>query len=387
MPANSYADAVFELDGSIVLVYYFGETDNNQIIIQQIDTATGKQLLSAQYSMHTSVAYVSDTRDVEGYGENDMLVSTPVGAYLFNFEDLGKEPEAYTVSAETRQGMGVSAVILHSVTDPSDPQNDDYKGGDYLFFEALLDVYVPDKKVAYTNNDGIFISELDGTGAQKVADQPPDAVWFKNCDREDLAPRVKTENTQVILTKPHFCADGKKLMLEMTSYEVPRGFIGFALLDLESGEISLYNYYDKTSPIGSVPDFELFESWDFNIAPSMVNDTTVATQALTVVAFDQEVSGRYDIIFDVNSKEVIKSAMAFPGITQDFRYYIPNRSTGSGEITFFDSENQALMEDGIAIDNYQSRGVAVGSKYGVIRVWETGQSEGAINLLMLIPEK
>ncbi|MDR2655992.1 MAG: hypothetical protein LBC56_08030 [Oscillospiraceae bacterium] len=385
MPSSMY-----ELeDGGVILAYTMGSWLDASVVLQKIDPKTGKQLILVQYDLHTNVSYYKDVRGLEGYDKYDLQISTMDGVYLVDFENLAKAPEAFLASGDKLEELGRYDFSINIIGTPEGTQEGSTASDFILYFESV-DVYAPDKKFVACTNDGIYYGNLDGSGVEKIADQFDKGMWFKDASslHSEISDLIRTRETQARLSQPRFFDNGKKIVFNLTSYEVVANSIGFVVLDLETKQLNVQNYYDKDTTMGSVSDYDTFMSFSFSMPWVALNESEIDVRIGNVLVEEGDVRGRFDIIYNINTGKIRKKAIAYAGISFDYRYFVVNNTSSTvKKISFFDNEKQSLTNGGVYVGGeVLSKGMAVSANYAVIQVWKADDASNPIDIIALVPK-
>ena len=359
---------MYDLDDGVVVVYAVDEFDNSTLMIQHINTETGKQSYKLTAELKGTFSYIRDVRDNELYGEADLLVVTSSGAYLFDFDNMSERPEEFVLDDALIYSIGQLSV-------------EDQSGGQYNLNEQRIDIYVPDKKLVYSVNDGIFVSELDGTGEKKILEQPQPSDWFAESDSVEV-----TGDVNAVYANPRFMMDGTKVICEIKSFDILDEVIGVVVIDLESGESDSINYY--------APNDEFLQSSDWTdlSEPKYVGLEYVDESSFDIYHTSYSVgmgsAVRLDCIYDLEAREIAITKINITGITSNFENMVYNEAHKgeTGKISFGGFMNQTEYSQGVRLSEATTVAVAMSEDYALVIITNNDRSKSFTILANVVKE-
>lgn len=353
-------------DGSYVVVNALsaeGDFGGTTIQFLRIDPTTGKLIDSAKCNLahafngSTGVQW-QDIRGAEGYPEgSDLMIQTSMGVYLFDLDDLSKDPTSYLY------GTADTGALIVTSTDDQTQYNATY-------FNRTYDVV--NQKIYYSTNEGLFSADPDGSNAVKIADQPEKKDWYQLWPENNKSARPKSEQQEVLFGCMRLFDGGKKLVAQLLNFDTgTNDTVGIAIIDLETNEVQTYGFFTEGSFLSEFENWKNMPSITINNTFGYVDDTTfgiLISGPDSTSPFNQV---RWDILIDVNTSEVVRSNASPTGFTTDYQVEAVNDSYkgATGKCTFYD----------MAVDNYVTAGLdvtqsamtaphAISSEYGLFKI-------------------
>lgn len=347
---TQWPKSMYDVEDGVVVVYVVDEFDNSKVVFQKISAETGKQIYKLTAELKGIFSYIKDVRELENYGESDILISTSLGAYLFDFEDMSTPPKSIEIDLDLQNSVGVLSV--------QDQQGQLQNLNNYRF-----DIYVPEEKLVYSTDDGVFVSEIDGTDERKIIEQLEPEAWFDNIDFTEVSGP-----SNAVYGNPRFMDNGKKIVCDIKDFDVISDSIGFVIIDIESGDSKRVSYYDMND------DFYKAIDWEGLSIPTYVGleyiDETHMDISHTAGSTLQGNVIRIDNIFDLDTETITDTYYNITGITSDFENIVYNESYKgeTGKIRFGDFVTGEEYSDGVRFSEATTSAVAISDEYALVIV-------------------
>lgn len=373
--------AMYDVGDDVLLIYSDDDVSGSLLMFKFVSTQTGEQLSKLFVEVEGQIYYVEDIRDNKSYGDNrDIKITTSLGVYFFDLDNLEVQPEEYLFSDAAKEKSGLLVIK-------------DNLGQEYNLSHVMFDMYVPDKKLVYANNEGVFVSDLDGSNGSKIADQPKNKKWYSGSDLAiGTDGKAITGNTMAVYSNPKFMDNGKKIFCRITNYSTNNPNIGFVVIDVETGNVYENSFYDKKSDTGKITDWTASEIAFVN--PTMLSDNEVVLTTTFIKSGETSVS-RHDVIFDVSKNEISKDMVNRGGLTNNYDVLAINvvkdiEDISATQVAFVDMNSQKEIESGVTFENATTLTVGLSEKYALTNFYKIADSDSETRegflVLVKIPE-
>lgn len=365
---SPWADAMFDVGDDVLLVFSEEAIDRTIMDFRSIDVKTGALITSINVELDGQYVHIQDLRENDNYDDKrDILVKTTEGIYFFDLDNLENKPEEFLVSEGIKQQAGTFVI-------------EDHLGTTYGVNDEIFDFYIPDEKAVYVNNEGVFVSNLDGSDSKKIAKQPGKKKWYAN---NNLAigtdGKIIAKNTMALYSNPKFIDSGNKVFCMLLNYATNNPYIGFVIIDVETGDVFENNYYEKDSMSGKVTEWQNQDVAFFE--PKVISETELAI-LITSMELGSQSTTRNDIIFDVNTQKIKKEMENRSGLTIDYNTMIANgvmdaeNDIVSNEIAIVSMSNGKVKGSGVKFENGSSLTVGLSKKYALTTLYKDKEGEG-----------
>lgn len=362
-------------DGSIVIVNIIaGESTGAVVEFIHIDPTTGKLLerstcnVSNAFSGSAASSW-RDVRGVEGYPEGvDLVIQTTNAAYLFDVDDLSKDPITYNYD-----NVDTGDLLL---------TNSDGSQNVATYYNRIIGVI--SQKIFYSTDEGLFSANIDGTEITEIAKQPEDRDWFAlwPADRTGIA-RPTGETQQVHFGAMQLFDNDTKLLAQLINMDLQKvDTVGMAIIDLETGGITINGYFVEDSTLSQFDKWNQFSSFNIKTIFNYVDDTTVDLLVTGTDGTESYVQGRWDILMDVNTGEVIRNTWSPSGMTVNYEVEAVDDSYKgvTGKCTFFNMKTKENLTSGLNItQSGENAPQAISESYGLFRVTMTATRDESGN--------
>lgn len=329
---------MYDVDDNVMLVYSDDDLEVSTLLFKLIDPTTGEQLSSMVVDVYGEITSIDDIRGDSRYGDNrDIKLNTSRGTYFFDFDNLKAEPEEFLIDDVIREQSGKLVI-------------EDHLGTLFDLSGIMYDMDVPGERVVYANNEGVFIVNFDGSGSEKITNQPKNKRWYSGSDLAiGTDGKMVAGNTMAVYASPRFMDNGKKIFCQIINYSTNNSNIGFAVIDVDSGEVYENVYYDKKSETGKLTNWDNFEITF--VGPTVLNETQIVLTETYMNIAEQNVY-RHDIVFDVTTNSVLHDMDNRGGLTKDFEVLVANEVKPGGdlnatEVTFVDMKTNEEKGGGV----------------------------------------
>lgn len=348
---------MYDVDGGVILVYAVDEFDNCSVMIQNVSTETGKQTYKLSNELAGTFGYIRDVRGQEKYGDADLLIATSSGAYLYDLEKIQEKPQAVEIGLELQYSVGMLTVTNQNAQE-------------FKLENQKFDIYVPENKLAYCVNDGVYVSEIDGTGEQKIVEQPEPQAWFDSTDLVDVKGAVNA-----VYSNPRFMADGTKLVCDIISYDIISEKVGFVVIDIATKQVTVVNMFDANGAVYKKTNWE--DMYDLKYLDLVYIDETTMDIYQTGGSTALGGLARFDCIYDLTTNTITDTKTNVTGITSDFKNMVYNETHKgeTGKIEFASFVDQWKYEKGVKLSGATTAAVAISSDYTLVIVTNGSRTE------------
>jgi|GEM_PF-1871920 len=363
---------MMDMDDGVMCVYLTSSDDGVLRAVFSHVTSEGKEKLRSTYELmgNNQRYYVADVRNEAGI-DGDVVLKTSAGLHVFKLDALDS---AYTL-------VEPSDEIWERIGSPYIATQDNVE---YSVFYQSFDIYIPDNKIVFIDQEGVYVANLDGSGERKLVDQPEPQAWFANHEEySDLG------EVEAIYANPRLINNGKTLICDIVNYDkdpsLNEDFVGFIFIDVETGEAVIQGLHDTDSIFSNLGDYE---EVTHDRSYVVLNDTQIGIANHGLEGTNHR---RLDYVYDCVTNEVVKFTVSPTGITRDFSVLGVSDSYigASGVISIYDMDGGDYLDDyAIKVTNADAVNtfVAMSNNYGLTLVSGTGDYSG-IYFRILVPLK
>lgn len=342
---------MYDVENGVVVVYAVDEFDNSTVQIQHINVETGKQTYMLTAEIRGTFKYIRDIRDDQRYSDGgDILIVTSLGAYAFDFDNISERPKSVEIDDILNYSVGQLSL-------------QDQSGQTYSLSNERFDVYVPDKKLVYSIDDGVFVSDIDGKNEKKILEQPQPEEWFANTDLVDVPGKANA-----VYAAPQFMSNGSKVVCEIKNFDILNETVGFVVIDIESGQSTRVNFYDSNDIFYKAADWtDLYDPKFVSI--DYVDETTLDIY-FTATSSGRGSLVRLDCIYDLVEGKISYTKINNTGITSDYVNMVYNETYKgeTGKVCFGSFMGETEYTEGIKLSGATTSAVAISEDYSLVIV-------------------